>query len=328
MLHCAAGGINMAKQEIKGGQRHSNQVFFKNAELDLYAQAFLGYEVYGEAAVGEYLYAIKQVDERDPQTWTRAWQDIARTIQTTAERSLEAGHTVSVREAFLRAYIYYRISSATLHAYSDEFRQTYDNMVHCYRQAMPLFEPPIEPVEIAFEGHKLPGYYMRPDIDGTPKATIIVIGGGETYVEDNYFWGGAAGLRRGYNVLTVDMPGQGATAFRGMHHRADTEKPFGAAIDWLEGRPEVDMERLGTFGVSLGGYITIRAAAFDKRIKACAASTPIPDFHGALRDNMPAALRALPSFATNAAIKMAGMACPSRWTNSTGRWASSRTAKR
>lgn len=298
------------EQKATGGMRHSNLMFFKNADLDIYVQAFMGYQSYGGASTGEVFYVIKQIDEKDPQTWTRAWQDMASLIQARGEQSLAGGHVVSAREAFLRAYTYYRISTLTLPAYDERFRQTWETMVACYQQAMSLFEPPIESVHIPFQECQLPSYYMRPDESETPKPTIIVIGGGETYVEDNYFWGGAAGLLRGYNVLAIDMPGQGATAFQGMHHRADTEKSIEAVLDWLAQHPEVDMQRIGIVGVSLGGYIVTRAAGFEPRIKACAASTPIHDFYKLWSGSLPAALRNLPSFAENTALKLAGLTHP------------------
>jgi dipeptidyl aminopeptidase/acylaminoacyl peptidase len=41
-----------------------------------------------------------------------------------------------------------------------------------------------------------------------------------------------------------------------------------ASIDYLVGRPEVDAERIGLIGISMGGYYAPRTAAFEKRIKA------------------------------------------------------------
>jgi 2,6-dihydroxypseudooxynicotine hydrolase len=40
-------------------------------------------------------------------------------------------------------------------------------------------------------------------------------------------------------------------------------------VDWIEGRSDLDPARIGLWGVSLGGYYAPRAAAFEKRIKAC-----------------------------------------------------------
>ena len=44
-----------------------------------------------------------------------------------------------------------------------------------------------------------------------------------------------------------------------------------AIIDWIESRGDLDANRVGMFGVSLGGYHAPRAASFEKRIKACVA---------------------------------------------------------
>ena len=40
----------------------------------------------------------------------------------------------------------------------------------------------------------------------------MMFGGGDTFVEDLYFYIGPAGLERGYNVVIVDLPGQGILA--------------------------------------------------------------------------------------------------------------------
>jgi hypothetical protein len=50
------------------------------------------------------------------------------------------------------------------------------------------------------------------------------------------------------------------------------EVPLGAVLDYLSSRPDVDNDHIATYGVSLGGYIGPRAAAYDKRIKAVIAN--------------------------------------------------------
>src|SRR6266849_5248129 len=49
------------------------------------------------------------------------------------------------------------------------------------------------------------------------------------------------------------------------------EKPVKAVFDFLATRSDVDHLRAGIWGVSLGGYYAPRAAAFEKRVKACVA---------------------------------------------------------
>ena len=53
--------------------------------------------------------------------------------------------------------------------------------------------------------------------------------------------------------------------------RGDYEVPVKAVIDFVDKRPDLDPKRVGMWGVSLGGYYAPRAAAFDKRIRACIA---------------------------------------------------------
>jgi 2,6-dihydroxypseudooxynicotine hydrolase len=51
--------------------------------------------------------------------------------------------------------------------------------------------------------------------------------------------------------------------------RGDYEAPVRAVIDYIDARGDLDPDRVGIMGVSLGGYYSARAAAFDKRIQAC-----------------------------------------------------------
>jgi len=85
--------------------------------------------------------------------------------------------------------------------------------------------------------------------------------------------------RRGISVLIVDHPGVGeALRLRNMPSGPDTEVPAGASVDYLETRPDVDPKRIGIIALSLGGYYSPRAAAFEKRFKCCVAWGSIWDF--------------------------------------------------
>jgi dipeptidyl aminopeptidase/acylaminoacyl peptidase len=77
-------------------------------------------------------------------------------------------------------------------------------------------------------------------------------------------------LARGMATLAFDGPGQGEGQYD-FAIRGDYEVAVAAVIDWLETRRDVDTDRIGMWGVSLGGYYAPRATAFEKRIKACIA---------------------------------------------------------
>jgi pimeloyl-ACP methyl ester carboxylesterase len=104
--------------------------------------------------------------------------------------------------------------------------------------------------------------------------------GGDGTSERMYFSGGAvAGLRRGYNVLLWDGPGQPGTYLedRSMVFRPDWEVPAGAALDYLGTRDDVDQDRIAYAGYSMGGYFVPRTAGHDKRVAAGVALALTPE---------------------------------------------------
>lgn len=92
--------------------------------------------------------------------------------------------------------------------------------------------------------------------------------------------------------LIVDGPGNGESIrFRDMPARYDSEVAGSAAIDYLERREDVDKDRIAVMGVSLGGYIAPRAAAFEKRFKACVAWGAQYDYHAVWKSRVEAAFK-------------------------------------
>jgi 2,6-dihydroxypseudooxynicotine hydrolase len=75
-------------------------------------------------------------------------------------------------------------------------------------------------------------------------------------------------LSRGMATLCFDGPGQGEAEYD-IPVRGDYEVAVKAVVDYIETRKDLDAGRVGLWGVSLGGYYSARAAAFEKRLKAC-----------------------------------------------------------
>jgi acetyl esterase/lipase len=73
----------------------------------------------------------------------------------------------------------------------------------------------------------------------------------------------------GFGVLAVDLPGQGASAGR-TRWGVPERQAIIAAVDWLRARGEVDPERIGGFGFSMGAYVLTQAAVLDRRLRAVA----------------------------------------------------------
>jgi pimeloyl-ACP methyl ester carboxylesterase len=189
----------------------------------------------------------------------------------------------------LRAFTGYRAAAFLMNPKADfeRFTETVESFVRCFRKAIPGFGNPCEPVRVPFEDNYLSGYFYGVEGQGAPRPTVIVVGGGDTYAEDLYFWAGAVGPTRGYNVLSIELPGYGLSPTRGLHLFAGLEAPMQVSVDYALGRPDVDASRLAAYGISGGGYAVTRAAATDARIRAAVATTPIYDIYRLITEAIP-----------------------------------------
>ena len=105
---------------------------------------------------------------------------------------------------------------------------------------------------------------------------VILIPGLDSTKEEFFRWESVF-LERGMATLSLDGPGQGETGLR-LDIRPDYEVAVAAILDAVAGRPELDGDRIGAVGVSLGGHYVVRAAAFEPRIRALAGISGPYDF--------------------------------------------------
>lgn len=295
---CLAAGVSLTAirdaacgKEFDAHAAHVS-VFFKDTDMDFHlGNLVLGAATTGGTEIGEVFYAASGIVDGDAASWQDAWADMAGRVAARGEAALAAGHTVSAREQLLRAADYYRISLISMTPDNPELQGRATRSRELFRIAGKLLDPPMEYIEIPFEGTVLPGYFRAAPGKG-PHKTLLMIGGGETFAEDLYFYIGPQAAQRGYNFITVDLPGQGLLPARGMVFRTDTFVPMRAVVDYVLSRPEVDPGRLAVYGISGGGLFAPQAAQHDPRIRAVAMNAAVVDAK-ALFDTMPA-IRATP----------------------------------
>jgi pimeloyl-ACP methyl ester carboxylesterase len=167
-------------------------------------------------------------------------------------------------------------------------------------------------------------YYPGPE-GGEAKPLIVFCGGYDSTLEELYFFLTAAALQRGYSVLTFEGPGQGsALREQGMTFTHEWEKPTGAVLDEFlahHARPT----KLVLVGMSMGGYLAPRAAAFDARFDGVVAFDVLFDMGEAARRYAPSAafwlydhgLSALVSFLVKA---KAALSPDFAWVIDNGKW--------
>jgi alpha-beta hydrolase superfamily lysophospholipase len=231
----------------------------------------ISYAPYGGADIGECLATASQIREGDFESWYEHWSKTARRVHALADSALQQGKRVSAREAYLRASNYYRTAEFFLHGNPHDPRilATWGTSRTTFRQAVTLMDTPVEEVLIPYEGTFLPGYCYRPDDSHQPRPTLMVHGGYDSTGEELYFLVAAAAIQQGYTCLTFEGPGQGAL-LREQHlpFRPDWEQVVSPVVDFLLRRPEVEPARIALMGISLGGYLAPRAAAFEHRLAA------------------------------------------------------------
>jgi hypothetical protein len=157
------------------------------------------------------------------------------------------------------------------------FKETALRSRALFRKAGQLVTPGLEYIEVPFEGTVLPGYFRKAAPGETPRKTLIMIGGAETMAEDLFFYIGPQAFDRGYNFLTVDLPGQGLLPLEGKFFRPAMDVPIRAVVDYALSRPDVDPRKLAVYGMSSGGGFAPQAAMHDTRIKAVAMSNCVVD---------------------------------------------------
>lgn len=267
----------MTPETTAFAQRSLEKIHFDHKDMDYYLSWILGREVYDGSEREECLATAARIPNADAESWYREWAALAKQVETQADRALEMGELETARRAYLRASTYHRAPLFIMGQKHADFYTHWRNMQACFRKAAALFTPSIEPIEVSFEGKTLSGYFWKVDDTETPRPTLIVVGGVETWAEDCYFMIGPSGPARGYNVLTADLAGQGMNPDQGLHFGARMEVSARSLVDYALTRPEVDANRLAMFGFSWGGHIAFKAARFDPRLKAMIANPPMPD---------------------------------------------------
>jgi 2,6-dihydroxypseudooxynicotine hydrolase len=125
-------------------------------------------------------------------------------------------------------------------------------------------------VHVPYGDTTLPAYLRVPAAAGFGNAPVVIMAPGldstkeELQATAEYF------LARGLATLAIDGPGQGESEYE-LPIEPAYEKVATAAVDYLQDRSGLDRERIGLFGVSLGGYYAARSAAYEKRLRAVVA---------------------------------------------------------
>lgn len=161
--------------------------------------------------------------------------------------------------------------------------------------------PELERREVPYAGASLPVLRIRTAVEH-PAEPLLLFGGFDSYMEEMATWSRALG-DCGRDIVIFDGPGQGTALMRGLVMPLAWERPVGAVLDAL------GIERCAAMGMSLGGLLVMRAAAFEPRITRAVAMDVFYRMFDALEIRLPrpagAALEALVRHRTSGVLDAA-----------------------
>ena len=177
----------------------------------------------------------------DMESWTKNWLNLA-------EQAKSEGR-------FSQATYYYRMAEFYMVDDTPEKTTCYRSFKKCFEKANK--DKLIQRFDVPFEGTFLPAIKIDAE---APKGIILVHGGYDSFMEE--FYPVVKNCTSfGYSLVMFEGPGQGQARKNGLTFRYDWEVPTSAVIDYF------DLHDVNLMGISWGGYLAPRAAAFDPRIK-------------------------------------------------------------
>ena len=192
------------------------------------------------------------------------------------------GEQAEKKNEYLKAAICYR--AAHFYTVSGETDANGNSLKHIlYEKCRGMYDayfsrfPEIVYTHIPFDGYELPVYYSVTD---DSKGSIVIHGGYDSLVQEflmllQYLH------KLGYNVYFFEGPGQGEVLMRyDVRMTPEWEHCTSAVLDHF------GLDDVTLIGISLGGYLAPRAAAYDKRITRVVMYDLIYDFYGAILAKM------------------------------------------
>jgi alpha-beta hydrolase superfamily lysophospholipase len=235
---------------------------------------------------GEMMSIIPNIKNGDFDSWFQNWEKLAQRIES---RAKTLNDDISKGKAYLRASNYMRTAEFFLEG-NDPRRNASSSF------SQKTFYIGLDALGIQYTRSLVPydKAMMETIFFKSPTATandvLVVHGGFDSTPEELYYMIGAAALERGFHVLIYEGPGQGNLIRKyNKPFIPEWEKAASVAIDSLS--QHCNPRKIIGVGVSLGGHLLARAAAFEDRYDGIVLFDYFPPIMAAFRYFMPSPLR-------------------------------------
>jgi dienelactone hydrolase len=205
--------------------------------------------------------------------WLDAWCANGDRHAGLAREAAAGGRRRTAGEAWARATVGYHFAKFVWTVDADRSRAAADETVAAHGRTYEYLDPSAERLEVALGGGRVVGNLRRPGAGGSPppgaggSPPLVLLIPGLDSTKEEFFRLEGVFLERGMATLSLDGPGQGESGYE-LPIRPDYDVAVSAVLDAIADRAEVDIDRVGLYGISLGGYYAPRVLAFEPRIKA------------------------------------------------------------
>jgi pimeloyl-ACP methyl ester carboxylesterase len=253
--------------------------------------ATLALSVYGQGDINDILGAAKNVKAGNFTNWLKVFQTLAEDTKKQSEDPEYAYDAVNVRDAHFAASSYWRQAEFYNHQnWTDpRIRTFWDEQRAAFDKGLAALPVPGERIQIPVDGFSIEAIWYTPARDGARRPTMIIGNGYDAAQEDSYSSFVVPALTRGWNVITYEGPGQPSVRRDSdIGFISDWERVLTPVVDHLLSKKGclVDHDRLTLVGISMGGYLAARAAAFEPRIKALIVNGGVYDVYAGYAANL------------------------------------------
>lgn len=197
--------------------------------------------------------ALKNLD-RDH--WAEEWGKIGLAYEEKGDARAKAGASgAELAELYMHAFDACRVGRYPTPSTPGKLA-VYRHSLRMFRKAAKHFDPPLEIIELPFEGKTLVGYLQLPP-DVKKPAIVLHWGGVDGWKEDRLRIAKTV-MGAGLASLTIDMPGSGENPV--LYGDPAAERTYAAWMDHVLTRADADGKRLGVWGGSFGAYWAARLA--------------------------------------------------------------------
>jgi pimeloyl-ACP methyl ester carboxylesterase len=197
--------------------------------------------------------ALKNLDKDH---WAEEWSKLGHSYEAKGDAAAEAGKSSKeLLELYMHGFDACRVGRYPSPVSPGKWK-AYQDSLRMFRKAAKHFDPPLEVIEVPFQGKTLIGYLQKPP--GVAKPPVVLHWGGVDGWKEDRLRIAAHIMKAGLASCTIDGPGTGENPL--LYVDPAAERTLTAWLDHLPSRGDVDGTRVAVWGGSFGAYWAARLA--------------------------------------------------------------------